>query len=475
MHVHLIGVCGTGMGSLAGLFVRNGHRVTGSDTAFHPPMGDALRRWGVETRQGFDPAHLEPAPDLVIVGNVCRPDNPEARAAIDGGLPYTSLPGALAQTFLTGRKPFVVAGTHGKTTTSTLLAFLLDATGRAPGFLVGGLPVDFDDSFRSAPEGAPFVVEGDEYDTAFFEKTPKMWHYLPHVASIGSIEHDHVDIYPDIASYLRAFEGLVTRLPEDGLLVANAADARVRAISKQARCPVVYCALDGDDTGDVTPTWLAAPVTPNEELQPFDLFVGGSSCGRAYSRMHGRCNVANAMIAIAMAAQGAGVPVHELVGALPRFGGVRRRQELRGVASGVRVYDDFAHHPTAVAATLRGMRARHRKGTLFALFEPRSATSSRRLHQGEYARALAHADAVLIAPVGRKNIAEPERLDVAAIAEELRGMDRTAEATDGVDTIIERVAERARPGDTVVVMSNGDFGGIHERLLARLALRDATL
>ena len=315
-------------------------------------MGDALRRWGVETREGFDPAHLQPAPDLVIVGNVCRADNPEARAAIDGGLRYASLPGALADTFLAKRKPFVVTGTHGKTTTSTLLAFLLDATGRAPGFLVGGLPVDFEDSFRSAPEGAPFVVEGDEYDTAFFEKTPKMWHYLPHVASIGSIEHDHVDIYPDMASYLRAFEGLVQRLPADGLLVANAADAHVRELARAARCRVVYCALDGDNTGDVTPTWLAAPVTASEDVQPFDLFVGGSACGRAYSRMHGRHNVANALTAMAMAAEGAAVPVHELVGALPRFGGVRRRQELRGIADGVRVYDDFAHHPSAVAATL---------------------------------------------------------------------------------------------------------------------------
>jgi UDP-N-acetylmuramate: L-alanyl-gamma-D-glutamyl-meso-diaminopimelate ligase len=486
MHVHLIGICGTGMGAFAGLLKQAGHRVTGSDTGFYPPMGDALARWGIETLTGYDPAHLEPAPDLVIVGNVCRPDNPEARAAIERGLAHDSFPGALARMFLCDRRSFVVAGTHGKTTSSTLLAFLLDAAGQAPGFLVGGLPMDFDESFRVGDPGGPFVVEGDEYDSAFFEKTPKMWRYLPvrtsaersagdsgtpsAVAAIGSIEHDHVDIYPDMESYRAAFRGLVARMPPDGLLVLNAADAEVRALAADAPCRVVWCALHGDDTGNVDATWLAAPVASDDLAQPFDLFVGGSSCGRARSPLFGAHNVRNALLAIAVAAEGAGVPVHTLVTALARFGGVRRRQELRGIADGVRVFDDFAHHPTAVAETVRALRERRRGGRLIAVFEPRSATASRRLHQEAYGRAFAAADVVLLAPVGRKEIANAEKLDVEALASVVRGSGVTAEAPGSIDAIVERVAELATPGDTVVAMSNGEFGRIHERILARLAI-----
>ena len=211
------------MGAFAGLLRQAGHRVTGSDTAFYPPMGDALKRWGIETRTGFDPANLEPAPGLVVIGNVCRPTNPEARAAIDRGLPYMSFPAALHAMFLAERKSFVVAGTHGKTTTSALLAFLLDRVGCAPGFLFGGIAADFPESFRAGRQGGPFVVEGDEYDSAFFEKTPKFWQYAPEIAVIHAIEHDHIDIYPDMASYRAAFQRFVALLPQHGLLVATAA------------------------------------------------------------------------------------------------------------------------------------------------------------------------------------------------------------------------------------------------------------
>jgi UDP-N-acetylmuramate: L-alanyl-gamma-D-glutamyl-meso-diaminopimelate ligase len=283
MHVHLIGVAGTGMGSLAGLLRKAGHRVSGSDSAFYPPMGDALRNWGIETHQGFDPAHLLPRPDLVVVGNVCRSSNPEARAAIDGGLAYTSLPKALEELCLRGRRSFVIAGTHGKTTTTALTAHLLDALGAQPGFLIGGIPLTFPESFRLAPEGAPFVIEGDEYDSAFFEKTPKFWHYTPEVAILQAIEHDHADIYPDMASYRAAFAGFVERIPASGLLVANAADAEVRAVAARAACRVAYYALDGDDTGEITPEWVAAKVAPSAELAAFDLFAAGSACGRLHT------------------------------------------------------------------------------------------------------------------------------------------------------------------------------------------------
>lgn len=471
MRIHLIGVCGTGMGSLAGLLRAAGHEVTGSDTAFYPPMGDALRRWGVTTMEGFRAENVSSRPDLVVVGNVCRRDNPEARAAIDGGLAYDSFPGTVERLFLAERVPYVMAGTHGKTTTTALLAFLLSETGHSPGFLVGGVPMDFDESFRIGRAGGPFVIEGDEYDSAFFEKSPKFWRYRPHAAILTSIEHDHIDIYPDAEAYRAAFEGFVERIPEDGLLVAFAGDPDVRSVARRARCKVAWYALDGDDCGDVTPVWLAAPVAPQGGATPFDLFVGGSSLGRVLSPLSGLHNVRNAVAAIAVAAEGAGAPVPELVAALARFRGVRRRQELVGEADGVRIYDDFAHHPTAVRETLAGLRARHPEGRLFALFEPRSATASRRRHQDEYPSAFRPADVTLLAPVGRPEIDASERLDLAVVAEAIRADGRIAETPESVERIVERVSESAAPGDTVVVMSNGAFGGIHDRLLVALTRR----
>lgn len=470
MHVHLIGVCGTGMGSLAGLLIAAGHRVTGSDVAFHPPMGPALARWGVEIREGYSAAHLEPAPDLVVVGNVCRPDHVEARAAIDRGLPYASFPATLARLFLSARVPYVVAGTHGKTTTSTLLAFLLDRVGAQPGMLVGGLPRDFEESFRLGVTSGPFVVEGDEYDSAFFEKTPKLWQYRAQAAILTSVEHDHVDIYPDPASYRAAFERFVEDIPRDGVLVAWAGDPAVREVVDRARCRVVFYALASDDVGDARPTWVAAPIRAQAGLTPFELFIGGSATPKVLSPLSGRHNVLNATAAIALAAEMGRGTVDQLVSALRSFRGVRRRQELLGVADGVRVYDDFAHHPTAVRETLRGLRERHPDGKLVAVFEPRSATASRRLHQDDYPPAFEVADRAILAPVGRSEIAAAERLDVDAIAEALgaKGL-----AAPSHDAILETLATETRAGDTVVLMSNGSFGGLHDRLLARLAARAA--
>ena len=471
MHVHLIGVAGTGMGSLAGLLRAAGHRVTGSDRAFYPPMGPALARWGVETRTGYDPANLEPPPDLVVVGNVCRPDHVEARAAIDRGLRYASFPATLAELFLAERVPLVVAGTHGKTTTSALLAYLLERSGLDPGMLIGGIPRDFEESFRLGHAGGPFVVEGDEYDSAFFEKWPKLWQYRAHAAILTSIEHDHVDIYPDEASYRAAFEGFVDRLPAGGTLVAWAGSAAVREVASRAPCRVVWYALERDDCGDVTPTWIAAPHAARGGVQPFDLFVGGSATPIVLSPLCGLHNVRNAVAAIALAAEAAGARLDVLLAALRGFRGVERRQELLGVADGVRVYDDFAHHPTAVRETLRGLRARHPEGRLFAAYEPRSATASRKRHEREYASAFEDADVVLLAPVGRPEIAEGERLDVAAVARALREAGKDADAPRDHDALLAHLLDRAAPNDMIVLMSNGDFGGLHDRLLAALATR----
>jgi len=489
MHVHFIAVAGTGMGALAGLFKAAGHDVSGSDVAFYPPMGPALERWGIRLVTGFDPAHLDPKPDLVIIGNVCRPTNPEAKAAREGGMRTTSMAHALAEHILEGTAPLVVGGTHGKTTTSAICAFLLREAGREPGFLIGGIPKDFDTSFRlpnaSARGGprlpqisaagtglrrTPFVVEGDEYDTAFFEKTPKFWHYRPDVAIVTSIEHDHIDIYPDEASYHAAFRGFIERVPESGLIVAAANDAAVvEIVSESAKAEVAWFALEGDDTHGMPPHWLAAPATADATGQTFDLYAGGVYAGRVAMRIPGHHNVRNAVAAIAAAAQGYGAPLDALTGALGRFSGVRRRQDLLFEARGVRVYDDFAHHPTAVDETLRALRARHPEGTLWAVFEPRSATACRALHQEMYARAFGAAGRVIFAPLGRPDIAEDERLDLPRLVRELREGGKDAEAAGSVEGIVATIAKDARPGDTVALLSNGAFGGIYDKIREALA------
>lgn len=481
MRVHFVAVSGTGMGALAGLFKSLGHEVSGSDTNFWPPMGPALRAWGIELMEGFDPKHLEPRPDLVVVGNVCRPWNPEAKAAIDAGLRYASMAHALAEVALEGRSPLVVGGTHGKTTTSAMCAHILATAGLDPGFLIGGLPKNFPESFRVPgprrlpTEGAPtkrrtpFVVEGDEYDTAFFEKTPKFWHYRPEVGIVTSIEHDHVDIYPDGASYDRAFEGFVQRLPERGLLVASAHDPRVVRVARGTRAELAFYALSSDETGDAPPHWLAAPVHGQPE---FDLYVGGSLAGRVLMRVPGEHNIRNATAAIAACVQGFGVPLPAAMSALESFEGVRRRQDLLYEVDGVRVIDDFAHHPTAVRETLAALRTQLRAGgRLWAVFEARSATACRSLHQEGYAEGFAGADRVVLAPLGRSDIPEAERLDLEKLCGELAGRGLAAEVAPSVDAIVARLAADARPGDTVALLSNGAFGGIYGSLEAALRAR----
>jgi UDP-N-acetylmuramate: L-alanyl-gamma-D-glutamyl-meso-diaminopimelate ligase len=471
MHVHLIGVSGTGMGSLAGLLKKAGHHVSGSDTAFYPPMGDALVRWGVATKTGYSAANLEPRPDLVVVGNVCRKDNPEARAAIDGGLRYVSFPQLIEEMFVANRPGFVIAGTHGKTTTTSLVAWLLAATGRDPGFLVGGIPKNFTESFALGGASSPFVIEGDEYDSAFFEKSPKFWRYKPWAAVLTSVEQDHIDIYPTMESYRAAFEGFVDRIPADGLLVGFGGDAEVRRLAKRATSRVRYYALTKDDTGDVLAEWQGAVVAPQHGAQPFDLYIGGTSAGRVLSPLAGEHNLRNTLAALAIVTEGADVPLREAITALGQFQGVRRRQDLVGVADGVNVYDDFAHHPTAVDETLRAIRSRHNSGALYAVFEPRSATASRNLHQGDYPAAFRAADVTLLAPVGRADIAESERLDVSKIVADINAQGGRAELPGSVDAIVQFLAADTKAGDTVLIMSNGGFGGIHEKLLTALTQR----
>jgi UDP-N-acetylmuramate: L-alanyl-gamma-D-glutamyl-meso-diaminopimelate ligase len=483
MHVHLIGISGTGMGGLAALLREAGDEVSGSDAAFDPPMGPMLKQLGVRCLEGYEPGHLEPRPDCVVVGNAIRQTNPEAQEAQRLGLERASMSETIRRRFLSRRRPLVVAGTHGKTTTTAMSAWILWRAGLEPGWFIGGVPKGLPGSSaaggaRVRPDRgrAPFVVEGDEYDAVYWAKHPKFLDYIgvtpDEVAILTSIEHDHVDIYPDARSYEEAFRMLVRRLPAGGHLVCDAHDARVRAVvSGEAKARVSWYALDGDATGDVTPEWLGAPVAPSADgAFAFDLFAGGVSCGRFFLRMPGRHNVRNAIAAIAACAVGFGVVPSEARGHLAAFEGVVRRQELLGKPGGIFVYDDFAHHPTAVDETLRALRARHPGGALWAVFEPRSATACRSLHQEAYASSFASADHVLLAPLGRSNVPESERLDIVRLT---RDLGPHARAMPSVAAIVADVAGRSRPGDCVAVLSNGAFGGIHRMLLDALeALHD---
>jgi UDP-N-acetylmuramate: L-alanyl-gamma-D-glutamyl-meso-diaminopimelate ligase len=481
VRVHLVGVSGTGMGALAALFREAGDEVSGSDTAFDPPIGPMLQSLGVRCEQGFDGARFEGAsrPDLVVVGNAIRRTNPEAEAAERLGLPRASMSGALRERFLARRRPLVVAGTHGKTTTSAMCAWILSRAGYEPGWFIGGIPKGLPasaaiGSTRVRPDHgrAPFVVEGDEYDAVYWNKRAKFFDYVgvgpDDVAIVTSVEHDHVDIYPDRAAYEGAFRELVRTVPEKGLLVCDARDAALRAIvASEARAQVAWYALDHEDTGDVTPTWLAAPVAPQPDgSQSFDLFAGGVSCGRFPLRVPGRHNVRNAAAAIAACAQGFGAGVNDARQHLATFEGVKRRQELLGAPRGVRVYDDFAHHPTAVDETLQALRARHPSGGLWVVFEPRSATACRALHQEAYAKAFEAADRVILAPLGRTNIPAAEALDVNRLVREIGPK---AELGADVESIVARLASGTKDGDTVAIFSNGAFGGIHGKILAALS------
>jgi len=460
------------MGALASLFRARGDRVTGSDVAFDPPIGPALREAGVETMQGYDARHLDPAPDLVVVGNAIRRDNPEAIAAEQRDLPRSSMSGALREHFLKGRRAVVVCGTHGKTTTSSLCAWLLHDAHLDPGFFIGGVPKNFGVGAMIGraqqslvKPAAPFVVEGDEYDAVYWNKQPKFFDYVTSpndVVIVTSIEHDHVDIYPTERAYEDAFASLFERVPEGGLTIVDVAQPRVLELArKHSRARVVTYGLDA------SAEWSATIAKSDDESRvAFDVFAGGSACGRFASPLAGEHNVRNALCAIAMAAEGFGVAPSASRVALATFEGVKRRQEMLGAPNGVSVYDDFAHHPTAVDETLRALRKKHASGRLVAIFEPRSATACRSVHQAAYVHAFDAADLVLLAPLGRTNVPEGERLDVARLAKEIG---EKASACENVEEIVSKCVQYAKTGDAIAVLSNGAFGGIHPKLLRALA------
>jgi len=475
--VHLIGVGGTGMGAFAGLLKAAGYAVRGSDEGVYPPMSDKLRDWGIEVRTPYAAANLEPPVDLVVVGNVIRATNVEARAAIDGGMAYTSFPAALGSLFLDGkdssnegerraaRHGVVVAGTHGKTTTTTLIAHTLLSAKRDAGFLVGGVPLGLGESFRAGAPGAPFVVEGDEYDTAFFDKGPKFLHYRPRSLLVTSVEYDHADIYASVEQIEDRFAELFALVPDDGLIVARGGMPHVeRALTKaeaRIRARVVRYV-----SGDAT----AHDLQVGRVGQDFAVVVRGAPRGRVTIPMHGPHNVENALGAYVVL-DGLGLSHDEIAHGFSTFAGVKRRLEVRGEAMGAIVVDDFAHHPTAIAVTLEGARARWPDHRIVALFEPRSATSCRRVFQQAFAEAFGSADEVLFAPPGRQ-LAKDEALDVAQLAVDVTKRGTPAIACASLDELVQRAIDA--PKQSVLLgMSNGAFGDAHRRILDGRRAREA--
>jgi UDP-N-acetylmuramate: L-alanyl-gamma-D-glutamyl-meso-diaminopimelate ligase len=497
---HLIGIGGTGMGALAGLLKASGHDVRGSDAAVYPPMSDQLKSLDIPVFEGFRAENLAWAPEAVVVGNVCTADHVEVREAQRLGLPLRSLPGTLGDELLATRRSLVVAGTHGKTTTASLLAHILITARRDPSCFIGGVPLDLGTGFRLG-SGPEFVIEGDEYDSAFFDKGSKFFHYRPSIAILTSIELDHVDIFSSLDAVRSAFDRFLSLIPEqDGLLVVSADDPEARAAAERAAGSrfETYAVLHddsarGDPTGEDTldgaaPVTPAGPATQHEALATwevtaveylksgrarFELRRGGERYDTYESILSGTANFGNAAAAVAVA-HALGISKEHIRQGVGTFAGVTRRQQFRGVAQGVYVLDDYGHHPTAVARTLLGLRRRFRGRRLVALYEPRSATSRRNTFQTEFVAAFSHADAVVIGPMhDPSRIPAEQRFDPERLARDLHQGSTPATYITKIDDIVKHTVELVRPGDVVVVFSSGAFGGIHELLLA--ALGDAVI
>lgn len=460
-HIHLMGICGTGMGSLAGMLKEGGYRITGSDQAIYPPMSTFLEGLGVPVRLGYGPGNLDPTPDLVIVGNVITRDNPEAQELIRRELPCLSMPQALAHFFLDGKIPLVITGTHGKTTTSALLASLMDQAGLSPGFMVGGILKGYERNYQVG-SGPHFVIEGDEYDTAFFDKGPKFLHYRPYYAVLTSIEFDHADIFPDLKSIQEAFARFIALLPEKGLLMVHGPDPRIREIIDRGVCPVETYGLGGDWD------WQVRNVRTHLSGSTFDVYRRGVFFRTVNSPMVGEHNALNTLSLIPILLR-LGLSPEVIAAGITGFQGVHRRQEVRGVKAGVTVIDDFAHHPTAVRLTLQALRAQYLGRRLIAVFEPRTNTSRRSVFQTEYPRVFEGADRIVIRePPDLAKIPERERFSSLKLVEDLRNLDRQADYFPDTDAILEFLKGELRSGDVVLIMSNGGFDNLHQRLLDHL-------
>jgi UDP-N-acetylmuramate: L-alanyl-gamma-D-glutamyl-meso-diaminopimelate ligase len=466
-HVHLIGICGTAMASLAGMLRAQGHRVTGSDMAAYPPMSDQLREMGIVIMEPYTAQNLEPRPDLVVVGNAISRGNPELERVLDERIPMTSMAALIHEEFLVGRESLVVCGTHGKTTTTSMLAWIYEVAGRResewkPSFLIGGVAENFGCSFRVTEGTRPFILEGDEYDTAFFDKGPKFLHYFPDAAILTHVEFDHADIYADLNAVKTAFKRLVNLIPRRGRLVAFDGSENVTECAGKAFCSVErYGFAKGS-------YWQAVDMKHQGLLTTWTLLRGGVEFARLRLPMAGEHNALNATAAAALAA-GQGVPVAAIVEALATFKSVKRRLEVRAEVAGVTVIDDFAHHPTAIRETLRALKAAYAGRKLWAVLEPRSNTLRRNVFERELVESLSLANEVVLASVFKSEaIPVLERLEPEHVIDALKTRGVPAVLCADADAIVAEIAPRVKAGDVVAILSNGGFGGIYTKLPAAI-------
>ncbi len=464
-HIHLLGIGGSAMAPVAGMLREAGFRVTGSDSGVYPPASALLESLGIAYNSSFDPKNLTPAPDLVVVGNVIARGNPELEEVLDRKIRYCSMPQIIEEVFLPGRHSIVVGGTHGKTTTTALLAWIFHVAGMRPNFLAGGVAENFGKGYGLGG-GEEFILEGDEYETAFFDRGPKFFHYHPDTLVLTSLEYDHADIYADFAAYELAFRRLVNLVPRGGRVVhwgdLDDSGPAIRRAVEKAFCPVeTFGFCEGND-------WLAGDMVVEGGVTRFRVAQRGREFGEFSLRAGGRHNVLNALAAITVS-HGRGISAESLAEALATFRSVRRRMDLQGEAAGVLVVDDFAHHPTAVRATIEAARACWPGRRLWALLEPRSNSMRRRVFQESLPRALALADRIVLGGVFRaQQLGEEERLSPETVAESVRRLGTDARFLADAAAIAEFVAAEARPGDVVLVMSNGSFDGLCRKLLKRL-------
>jgi UDP-N-acetylmuramate: L-alanyl-gamma-D-glutamyl-meso-diaminopimelate ligase len=467
-HIHLIGICGTAMASLAGMLKQKGFQVTGSDAAAYPPMSDFLNDLGIPVAQPFHVKNLEPRPDLVVIGNAISRGNVELEYVLDQRTPFCSLPQLLHDEFLKGKEVLVVAGTHGKTTTTSMLAWIFHSAGLEPSFLIGGIAENFGSSFRLGT-GKYFILEGDEYDTAFFDKGPKFLHYFPDAIILTSVEFDHADIYKDLDAVETAFRRLVNLIPRRGRIIAfdGVAGEHTDSPSLERCLAKAFCPVERYGAGAAA-NWKVTNLRLDPGRTAWNVEHNGERWAEFEFALAGEYNVWNATAAAAMASS-CGIPTDKIAAALKSFKSVKRRLEVKAQVHGITVIDDFAHHPTAIAGTLKALRARYPGSRLWAILEPRSNTLRRRVLQSDLAHSLAQADQIVVANVFRSEaVPENERLELPALASEIQQNGRPARLLADADAIVQTIAPELRSGDVVAILSNGGFGGIYEKLPARL-------
>ncbi len=456
-HIHLIGICGTAMASLAGMLAERGFRVTGSDAAAYPPMSDFIRSLGIPISQPFSALNLEPRPDLVVVGNAISRGNVELEYVLDQRAPFCSLPQLLHDEFLRGKEVLVVAGTHGKTTTTSMLAWIFEFAGTHPSFLIGGIAENFGRSFQLG-DGKYFILEGDEYDTAFFDKGPKFLHYFPAAVILTSVEFDHADIYKDLDAVETSFKRLVNLVPQRGRIVAFDSGGSLERCIARAFCPVERYGTTEKAA------WQIADLKFESDRTTWTVLRDGAVWANLDFSLAGEYNAWNATAAAALAAN-YGIAADVIAGALKTFKSVKRRLEVKAEVNGITIIDDFAHHPTAIAVTLNALRARYAGRRLWAILEPRSNTLRRNVFQDDLAKSLAIADEIVVANVFRsESIPDSERLDIATVVSHIGKLGRRARVIADVESIVRIAAPEMQSGDVVAILSNGGFGGIYDKL-----------